>query len=242
MKLPLFITIIVIFAISGWLIFWPSKKAPSPTNQLPAQTALNIYSANNNSGATVNSRTSAPPTVNTNITAPASTVVVPIADFFNRITKKPFGIYVTPGASPVQPEKFTGYHTGADAETTPAEANVDVPILAMANGTVVFAGHVNGYGGVIIIRHTIVNETVTALYGHLRISSFTVRVGDPVTAGQQISVLGTGYSTETDGERKHLHLGIIKGSNINYLGYVNAQSELTAWYDPVVWLKAHGAS
>ena len=68
----------------------------------------------------------------------------PLTRAAERVTKKPFGIYITPKTSPVQPEKFTGYHTGADAETTPAEANIDMPIYAIADGTVVFAGHVLG--------------------------------------------------------------------------------------------------
>jgi hypothetical protein len=32
------------------------------------------------------------------------------------LQKKPFGIYITPENSPVQPENFTGYHTGIDVE------------------------------------------------------------------------------------------------------------------------------
>ncbi len=187
----------------------------------------------------------APPPVNTtsvvvNTSTITATVVVPIADFFTRITKKPFGIYITPKTSPVQPEKFTGYHAGADAETTSAETKIDIPIMAIADGTVVFAGHVNGYGGVILIRHNIGSETVTALYGHLRISSFTKKVGNAVKPGEKIAVLGTGFSSETDGERKHLHFGIIKGDAINYKGYVPTKSGLSAWEDPVSWLQAKG--
>jgi len=43
-------------------------------------------------------------------------LVLPVNQFFARITKKPFGVYITPETSPVQPEKFTGYHTGVDVE------------------------------------------------------------------------------------------------------------------------------
>lgn len=185
--------------------------------------------------------------VNTNVAAvvnspaPKPAVVVPIQGFFSRVTKKPFGIYITPKTSPVQPEKFTGYHTGTDAETTSAEANIDIPIFSIAKGTVVFAGHVNGYGGVIMIRYTIDKETVTALFGHLRIASFTVKVGQSVSVGQKIALLGAGYTSETDGERKHLHFGIIKGTTITYRGYVSSKNQLSAWEDPVLWLKAHGA-
>lgn len=183
-----------------------------------------------------------PEPTNTNIaeTTLTASVVIPIVDFFNRITKKPFGIYITPKTSPVQPEKFTGYHTGADAEATADEKDIDIPIYAVTDGTLVFAGHVNGYGGVILIRHKVGTETVTALYGHLRISSFTKKNGASVKRGDKIAVLGTGFSSETDGERKHLHFGIIKGSTINYKGYVSTKSALSAWEDPVAWLQAKG--
>src|SRR5438105_4096773 len=45
----------------------------------------------------------------------------PIGNSLSRVTKKPFGIYITPQNSPVQPEKFKGYHTGVDFETTADE-------------------------------------------------------------------------------------------------------------------------
>lgn len=49
----------------------------------------------------------------------------PINSALERVTKKSFGIYVTPQSSPVSPEKFTGYHTGVDFEITPDEENKD---------------------------------------------------------------------------------------------------------------------
>ena len=184
------------------------------------------------------------PEVNTNTVTPAITptptpsVVVPMADFFNRVTKKPFGIYITPKTSPVQPEKFTGYHTGADAETTVAEKDVDIPIFAIAAGRVVLTRHVTGYGGVVMITSVIDGQTITVLYGHLRQTSFKFKLGQTVQAGQQIAALGTGNSTETDGERKHLHLGILNGESTNVKGYVATKSQLSAWLDPVAWLKS----
>ncbi len=227
----------------GAAFFALTKKSPALNNQ--ATTTINI---NNDTTPTTNTNFVQPLVENTNTTVPAvnttptspPTIVVPISDFFNRVTKKPFGIYITPATSPIQPEKFTGYHTGADAETTAVEATVDVPIFAIADGAVVFAGHVNGYGGVIMIRHKIDGVTITALYGHLRISSFAVKVGDPVRVDDKIGVLGTGYSAETDGERKHLHFGLVKGAVINYRGYVQTKAALSAWEDPVVVLKSHG--
>lgn len=231
---PLTVALLCIAGVIFFLIRRPTSN-PAIAN-----------SANVSTNAATNLKTPEP--VNTNLGAPSNTnvnptvnVVVPIADYFNRVTKKPFGIYITPQNSPVHPEKFAGYHTGADAETTPSETSVDVPIFSIADGTVVFADHVNGYGGMMVIQSSVGGETITALYGHLRISAFTKKRGETVTRGEQMAVLGTGYSTETDGERKHLHLGIIKGTNINYQGYVDTQPQLSAWEDPVTWLKSHGA-
>ncbi len=238
--------IVIAVAIAIISVFFIGKKSA----KTPASNVNTVVNTAANSDAQLNLNSTSPPVlansntepINAN-TTPTTTpsVVIPIANFFNRITKKPFGIYITPKTSPVQPEKFKGYHTGADAETTTDEKNIDIPIQAIANGTVVFAGHVNGYGGVIIIEHNVNGEKITALYGHLRIASFKVKVKDKVHPGDQIAVLGTGYSSETDGERKHLHLGILKGYVINYKGYVPTQSGLSPWEDPVVWLHAHGA-
>gem|GEM_PF-656600 len=156
---------------------------------------------------------------------------LPISNAKSRITKKPFGIYITPKNSPVQPEKFSGYHTGVDFETLAAEADVEVPIIAIANGKVLVKQFVSGYGGVLIQSATINNQAVTILYGHLKLASINLKVGQQIRAGDKIGILGKGFSSETDGERKHLHLGIHLGASINYRGYVSTQSQLSGWLD-----------
>ena len=158
--------------------------------------------------------------------------VAPISNASTRITKKPFDIYVTPKNSPVSPERFTGYHTGVDFETTPAEQNADVPIYAVCAGKLVYKNWVKGYGGVAVESCTLNGQPVTVLYGHLNFGSIISSVKDtPLAAGQKIAVLGKGYSTQTDGERKHLHLAIHKGTAIDQLGYVPQKSQLNAWVD-----------
>jgi len=179
------------------------------------------------------------PSVNTNQAVP--TVVIPIDGFWSRVTKKPFGIKIDPATSPVQPERFSGYHTAVDAETSASEANMDIPIRAVAAGTVLLARIVDGYGGFMAIQHSIDGQQMIGVYGHLRASSFTVKSDDKVSVGQVIGVLGTGYSSETSGERKHLHFGLIRGTTLTYRGYVATQSELSGWLDPVVVLRAAGA-
>ena len=70
---------------------------------------------------------------------------------------------------------------------------------------------------------------MTVLYGHLKLSSVIVESGTELQRGQAIGSLGSAYSTETSGERKHLHLGIHKGTGIDIRGYVQKSSELSAW-------------
>lgn len=153
-----------------------------------------------------------------------------------RVTKKPFGIYITPKNSPVQPEKFTGYHTGIDFETTTAEANIDVSVVAFCDGKLLEKKYATGYGGVAVQSCVLNNQSVTIIYGHLKLASITPTVGQTLKKGDLLGVLGKGYSTETDGERKHLHFGIHIGSAINILGYVQKQSDLSSWLDPIQFI------
>lgn len=161
----------------------------------------------------------------------------PILGGISRVTKKGFGLYVSPGHSPISPERFTGYHTGVDFETTTAEQTVDVPVFAACNGKLLLKKYASGYGGVAVQACVLAGQDVTIIYGHLRLSSISPNVGDPLTAGQQIAVLGTGYSQETDGERRHLHFGIHKGTTVNILGYVQSKEQLNGWLNPLDYLR-----
>jgi hypothetical protein len=49
--------------------------------------------------------------------------VPPVPGFPEEITKKPFGIFINPETSPVQPERFRGYHTGVDVEVVDVDAS-----------------------------------------------------------------------------------------------------------------------
>ena len=152
------------------------------------------------------------------------------------MTKKPFGIYITPKTSPVQPEKFQGYHTGTDFEIFPEELNIDVPVRAICNGKIAVKRFASGYGGVLVQNCELNNQPITVIYGHLKLASIGNIAGDTLNAGDEIGILGKAYSSETDGERKHLHLGIHKGSSINILGYVQSKSELSGWIDPCLYV------
>ena len=158
-------------------------------------------------------------------------LVAPLSEASSRVTKKPFGIFVKPGASPVNPERFTGYHTATDFEILPGESDLDVAVVAVCSGKILRKETAQGYGGMVVTSCTIGDQPVTVVYGHIRLSAVQENIGDTLTQGKQFTVLGTGYSQETGSERKHLHLGIHKGASVDTRGYVSDQSQLSNWLD-----------
>ncbi len=147
----------------------------------------------------------------------------------DRVTKKPFGISINPQTSPVQPEKFSGFHTGTDYEALPNEDSSMMTVYAQCDGEVIYKNWVNGYGGVLIQSCTLNDEAVTVLYGHLSISSISISKGTTLKKGDVIGHLGKGFSEETDGERQHLHLSVHKGTAVELKGYVPRQNQLEQW-------------
>lgn len=163
-------------------------------------------------------------------------VGVPLDQAKERVTKKPFGIRIDQATSPVQPERFSGYHTGVDFETFPSEAMTDVAVRALCSGEVLVKRRASGYGGLLVTSCALDGQEVTVTYGHLRLASIARAVGERVESGDQIGMLGTGGSSETDGERKHLHLGIHRGAALNILGYVSDRGDLSQWLDPCLFV------
>jgi len=108
-------------------------------------------------------------------------------------------------------DPFTGerkFHEGTDFATDIPNA----PIYAIGDGTVVLSRWAGGYGNYIVIQH---DETTFSGYGHNQRN--LVQVGDRVTAGQQIAIMGTtGVSTGV-----HLHLNIMMNTTDYWGGYVN---------------------
>jgi murein DD-endopeptidase MepM/ murein hydrolase activator NlpD len=156
----------------------------------------------------------------------------------SRVTKKPFGIYSTPQTSPIPNERFVGWHSGTDFEIFEGkEEEVDVRVMAICSGTLLSKRTAGGYGGVAVQECKIENQRVTVVYGHVKLDSITTQVGKMWTTGQVIGILGKGNSQETDGERKHLHLGIHKGEGIDIKGYVPSQKDLQNWFSPEELLK-----
>jgi hypothetical protein len=172
---------------------------------------------------------------NTNVQS-ASGFLPPLDRASERMTKKPFGIFITPQNSLVQPEKFRGYHTGTDFEIFPEELNTDVTVHAVCSGKLAMKKNATGYGGVAVESCELNGAPIAVIYGHLKLSSIAKNVGDDLKVGDTIGILGAGYSVETSGERKHLHLGFHKGSAANILGYVQNKNELSGWIDSCLFV------
>lgn len=163
----------------------------------------------------------------------------PISGYHRRITYRYFGKNVTASDhSPDCGRTYVGFHNGDDLEVTTEENNKDVEIKAISNGTIVLAENIDGYGGLIIEKTEIEGQKYLINYGHIRISSATVSVGTQVNSGQKLALLGNGCSTETDGERKHLHFSIHKGDTIDVRGYIPTEEELKEnWVNPKYFLE-----
>ncbi len=172
-----------------------------------------------------------PTEVPINTQASKSEISEPITNSLKRITKKPFGLQVSPQNSPVSPEKFTGFHNAVDFEILAGEEEIEVSIYAICKGKIVLKKSVSGYGGVVVEECEINEQTVTVIYGHLNLSETVKKVNDTLESGEKLTVLGRGFTKETGGERKHLHLGIRKGSKIDMRGYVQTEKELNEWID-----------
>ncbi|MFZ2192945.1 MAG: M23 family metallopeptidase [Candidatus Moraniibacteriota bacterium] len=160
---------------------------------------------------------------------------IPLDNALARITKKPFGIKVSPSNSPVTPEKFSGFHTGTDFEIFESEKEQDVQVRAICDGEIIQKTSVGGYGGVIIQKCQHENNSVLVLYGHILLDSSTQE--KEVKKGDFLALLSPANSPQSGYERKHLHLGIIKGEKIDYHGYVQTEKELSNWIDSEIILQ-----
>ena len=204
--------VVIVIVILTALFFWFfANKSVAPA---PLETGKN-FSPSPSVGAITNGN--------------KATWVAPISNASGRITKKPFGIFVSPADSPVSPEKFTGYHTGVDFEIFPGEESSSITVYAICSGPLLEKISASGYGGVAVQKCELNNQPVTVVYGHVKLSSISIKSGQQLKAGDKLAVLGEGFSAETGGERKHLHIGIHKGAGVDLRGYVQNPGELTGW-------------
>lgn len=177
------------------------------------------------SAVMIDNSTDRKPSINDNI---------PLPNASSRPQLLQFGMYVTPDPdqNPIDPpERFTGYHTALDLEILPGEENQEIPVAALCDGRIILSETVEGYGGVAIQSCRFENEDVTVLYGHLEPTRL-VTLNAGIKKGDQVGILAPAKSPDSGYTRKHLHLGIHKGPDIDIRGYVQNEAELANFIDP----------
>jgi len=114
-------------------------------------------------------------------------------------------------------------HRGIDfASITPDKNYAGADILAAADGIVVEArSGVSGFGCWVWLRHTIDGKRVDTIYGHMPASSFKVKAGDKVVAGQKLAEVGA----EGDSSGAHLHFEVWIGGRLSGVAV-----------DPIGWI------
>jgi peptidase M23-like protein len=223
------ILVAILAVLAGLYLFLPKSSSTPPQTNSPANSPAAEAPA-----APANQPEPVKPAPAPDVAA--KQLSVPMDRAKERVSKKPFGIYITPKTSPVQPEKFSGYHTGVDFETFAEEQSTDVPVKVVCAGKLLAKRTATGYGGVLVQSCSLDGQPVTIVYGHMRLSSVGHNVGDDIAVGETLGVLGTGYSAETSEERKHLHLGVHKGAAVNITGYVSSQAALGDWLNALDYM------
>lgn len=233
MKRLLLLLILSLVVLSALFFLWRAKLENKNTNVTPPENNISNGQNLNNPAGAVNA---AVENSNNSNAQNTSGFVPPLEKAGERVTEKPFGVYITSQTSPVQPERFQGYHIGSDFEIFPEELNIPVDVRAVCDGKLLLKESASGYGGVAVETCQLNNQPITVIYGHLKLTSILAKAGDNLKAGDMLGILGAEYSQETDGERKHLHLGFHKGASINIRGYVSSQAELSGWIDPCLYV------
>ena len=158
-------------------------------------------------------------------------VLLPIAEYQERRTFNSFGEY--------SQSNLQGYHVGDDIEYVDV-LDKEVAVKAIAAGTIRRIGNLAGYGGVMVVDHTVDSKQVNAIYGHLDIASSRFRVGDSVEKGEFLANLGDHESPETDGERKHLHFALYEGEELRLQGYETSSFAVNSWINPHDFFEEQG--
>lgn len=153
---------------------------------------------------------------------PAAARAAKILEGFDRMNLYRIAVEKTPFALPLRTAfRYTspfGRRWGRMHEGVDLAGSMGSPVLATADGVVVFAGWESGYGQLVRIKHDFGLET---RYGHL--SEIRVKVGQRVSRGDRIGDMGnSGRSTGT-----HLHYEVrVNGTAINPMTYIKAAKDV----------------
>jgi murein DD-endopeptidase MepM/ murein hydrolase activator NlpD len=168
----------------------------------------------------------------------------PMDKYDERQTVKGFGDFIDDsfykGKEALFPyNRFYGYHAAVDLEVFPDEITIQVPVYAAFSGTITYIGTLAGYGGIILEK--LDNQNNTALYGHVKIDNLLFKVGDHLDTDNnpmRLAYLGDQFSAQTSKERKHLHFGIYKGTDLYFAGHEPSLARLEIrWLNPTTFLK-----
>ncbi|HJW08802.1 MAG TPA: M23 family metallopeptidase [Holophagaceae bacterium] len=134
--------------------------------------------------------------------------VLPTAGYFS----SGFGVRIDPFANSQGEGRFLEGHTGIDISN-----ELNTPIQVTADGTVVHAGWMEGYGNAVIVQHT---DQLETLYGHM--NEIKVKVGQTVSRGDILGLMGhSGRATGT-----HLHYEVrVDGRPVNPVPYLKLQRQ-----------------
>lgn len=122
------------------------------------------------------------------------------------------GYWVTQNFNNKRNSSSRPYHCGIDIKSN------NTNVYAAADGKVIYKGYSNGNGYHVIISHNLNGTTVKTLYSHLANYSSCPSVGQSVSKGTKIGVMGsTGNSTGP-----HLHFAIFTGSSNDPYGYTSS--------------------
>ncbi len=171
-------------------------------------------------------------------TLSAAGIAEPMDDAASRAHPLHFGLHVTPdpAENPIQPpERFTGYHVATDFEVAADELDTVLNVYAICGGEVLFSGFAGGYGGVVVQACKLDGEDVTVIYGHLSLENLPGH-GVVLQPADHVSPLAEARSYAAGGNRKHLHLGIHRGKEIDMRGYVQTEEEVKEFIDPMEYL------
>ncbi|MBW4691379.1 MAG: M23 family metallopeptidase [Lyngbya sp. HA4199-MV5] len=98
-----------------------------------------------------------------------------------------------------------GFHSGIDLAAT-----VGSPVLAVADGTVAFAGKQGAYGNLVVINHA---EGLQTRYAQL--ATVKVKAGQSVKRGQTIATVGTTGTRSS--KEPHLHFEVRSRSGLGWV-------------------------
>lgn len=123
----------------------------------------------------------------------------------NTTVTSPFGIRTIRG--------HQEFHVGVDLVSSERRGQSGARIVAVADGTVIFADTQSGYGNIVQIQH---KNSIVSTYGHLQLISSNIKVGKKITAGTIIGAMGN--SGRATGVHLHFDLRYLGGSaGANYL-------------------------